>query len=62
MRAGMYRVMAIGAFVAAVQAIGMAQQTQGTPTPDMAAAMARAKQFTQPGPNHKVLERFIGSW
>jgi hypothetical protein len=29
---------------------------------DMAAMMARARQFTQPGENHKLLERFLGDW
>jgi hypothetical protein len=29
---------------------------------DMAAAMAKAKRFTQPGDAHKVLERFVGKW
>ena len=29
---------------------------------DMAAMMAKAAKFTQPGPNHEVLKRFLGSW
>ena len=29
---------------------------------EMAAAMAKAKRFTQPGDAHKVLERFVGKW
>jgi hypothetical protein len=29
---------------------------------DMAAMMAKAKRFTQPGDAHKVLERFVGRW
>jgi hypothetical protein len=29
---------------------------------DMAAMMAKAAQYTQPGPNHAVLEKFIGEW
>jgi hypothetical protein len=29
---------------------------------DMAAMMAKAKQFTQPGEHHKELERFVGRW
>ena len=29
---------------------------------DMAAMMAKAKRFTQPGDAHKVLERFVGKW
>ncbi len=37
-------------------------RAQQSPQAEIAAAMAKAKQFTQPGPNHKVLERFIGAW
>ena len=29
---------------------------------EMAAAMAKAKRFTQPGDPHKLLERFVGKW
>lgn len=29
---------------------------------DMAAMMARAKQFTTPGPEHEWLKRFLGEW
>jgi hypothetical protein len=29
---------------------------------DMAAMMSKAKRFTQPGPHHKALERFLGKW
>ncbi len=32
------------------------------PDADMKAAMERVKGFTDPGPNHKVLERFLGKW
>jgi hypothetical protein len=28
----------------------------------MAEMMAKARKWTQPGPNHKVLERFLGKW
>lgn len=39
------------------------QEGQGQPQPaDMAAMMEKARQFTEPGPNHKILERFIGKW
>lgn len=31
-------------------------------SPEMQAAMAKAKKFTQPGENHKQLERFVGKW
>lgn len=29
---------------------------------EYAALMAKAKQFTEPGPNHAALERFVGKW
>jgi hypothetical protein len=29
---------------------------------DMAAMMAKAKRFIEPGKNHKLLERFLGKW
>jgi hypothetical protein len=29
---------------------------------DMAAMMAKAQQYMQPGPHHKELERFLGKW
>lgn len=29
---------------------------------DMAAAMAQAAKYTQPGPNHAALQRFVGTW
>ena len=29
---------------------------------DMAAMMERARRYTEPGPKHEVLERFIGTW
>ncbi len=29
---------------------------------DMAAMMAKAAKFTQPGPNHEFLKRFLGKW
>lgn len=33
------------------------------PSPqEIEAMMAKAKGFTQPGPNHKHLERFVGTW
>ncbi len=36
---------------------------QDPPTPgDMAAMMEKAKRFTQPGPHHEVLKRFLGKW
>jgi hypothetical protein len=38
-----------------------AAQQQPTQS-EMAAAMAKAKRFTQPGEAHKVLDRFVGKW
>jgi hypothetical protein len=54
---------------AAVEAQGQSQG-QGQPQPgkppagmaDMAALMAKARRFTQPGEAHKMLERFLGKW
>ena len=31
-------------------------------TAEMAAMMEKARAFTQPGENHKLLERFLGTW
>ena len=39
---------------------GHAQQQD--PSAAMKAAMEKAKRFTEPGPAHKVLERFLGKW
>jgi hypothetical protein len=52
------------ALVTAVAVAGAhaAQQSQTPAAPDMAAAMAKAKRFTQPGDAHKVLDRFLGRW
>ncbi|GJM26942.1 MAG: hypothetical protein DHS20C16_33570 [Phycisphaerae bacterium] len=39
------------------------KQPAATPPPaDMMAAMEKVKHFTEPGPNHKILERFLGTW
>jgi hypothetical protein len=46
------------------------EQSQGQPQPgkqpagtaELAAAMAKARRFTQPGEAHKTLERFLGKW
>ncbi len=35
--------------------------TQPSPD-DMKAAMEKVKQITEPGPHHKVLDRFLGKW
>ena len=32
------------------------------PQSDMAAMMAKAKEFVTPGPEHELLERFVGKW
>ncbi len=47
-----------GALVA-VTFLSIPQQDQGA---DMKAMMEKAKKFTQPGENHKILEHFIGQW
>lgn len=44
---------------------GQAQPQPGAQPPgtaEMAAAMAKARRFTQPGAAHKTLERFLGKW
>jgi hypothetical protein len=45
--------------------VGVWAQQPGAvqPSPaDIAAMIQKAKEFTQPGPNHKLLERFLGRW
>jgi hypothetical protein len=49
-----------GTTIAAGSLTAAAQQ-QPTQS-EMAAAMAKAKRFTQPGEAHKVLDRFVGKW
>ena len=39
-----------------------ARQDPKQAPPDMAAMLAKAKRFTEPGANHKHLERFLGKW
>jgi hypothetical protein len=39
-----------------------AQQPAAPSPADMAAMMEKAKKFTQPGPEHTALERFVGKW
>jgi hypothetical protein len=62
------RIAGIMISTAAVLAIAAASLTaregeQSQPSQsDMAAMMAKAKRFTQPGEAHKVLERFLGKW
>jgi hypothetical protein len=56
MRRAVISVVLLGSVAAAA-----GQQSQ-PPAPDMAAMMAKAKRFTQPGDAHKVLERFLGRW
>ena len=41
--------------------LGCAQEASPTPQ-DMAAMLAKAKEFTQPGKMHEVLNRLIGDW
>lgn len=50
--------MAVAATVLLSTPVPAASQSQS----EMAAAMAKAKRFTQPGDAHKVLERFVGRW
>jgi hypothetical protein len=46
-----------------IPAAGALQQTeQPQAKNDMAAMMAKARRFTAPGKNHKLLERFLGKW
>jgi hypothetical protein len=47
----------------AILALSVPAAARQDPSPaDIKAAMEKAKRFTQPGPSHKVLERFIGTW
>ena len=39
-----------------------AQEKKDAQQVDMAAAMEQARKYTTPGPNHKFLERFLGTW
>jgi hypothetical protein len=57
----------VGISVAATRGVA---EAQGQPQPgkqpartaELAAAMAKARRFTQPGEAHKTLERFLGKW
>ncbi len=40
---------------------GFAQEA-GTPPIDMAAMMAQAQKYTNPGPHHEQLKRWLGEW
>lgn len=56
-----------GAAATLVLAAAVSSPAQETPPAppspaDIAAMMEKAKGFTQPGPAHKVLERFLGKW
>lgn len=53
-------VFAATALCAAVYATSIAREP--APKQDMAAAMAKAKQFTEVGAMHAKLERFVGKW
>ncbi|HNO77563.1 MAG TPA: DUF1579 family protein [Phycisphaerae bacterium] len=52
----------LGALTISLTADEGEQPTATPPPSDMAAMMAKAKKYTEPGPNHKVLERFLGKW
>lgn len=54
-------VLLIGALCAALTTSPDLQDRQD-PVQDMAAMMAQAEKYTQPGENHKLLERFLGEW
>jgi uncharacterized protein DUF1579 len=51
---------AVAAAMVASPLTAAAQQQPGQS--EMAAAMAKAKRFTQPGEAHKMLDRFLGTW
>ena len=42
--------------------VARAQQKQAPGAEELAAAMAKARRFTQPGEHHKALARFVGKW
>ncbi len=65
---GMIIIGFVGA-AALLPAVGLTQQDDPkkkaepkSPAADMAAMMEKAKRFTEPGKNHKTLERFLGKW
>ncbi|MBM3459614.1 MAG: DUF1579 domain-containing protein [Armatimonadetes bacterium] len=45
-----------------VPAVTARSQEKANAERELAAALEKAKQYTEPGPNHKVLERFVGDW
>lgn len=56
-------VLRVGAAVlAATFAVVFAGGAAAEPQVDIQAQVAKAKQFTTPGDNHKKLERFLGEW
>ena len=60
MRRDVLRVLGVTAALAV--AAGPAAGQQAPSQSEMAAMMAKAKRFTQPGDAHKQLERFLGKW
>ena len=54
---------AAGAVCASLLVSAIAAPASQDPKPaDMAAMMAKAKRFTQPGEHHQALARFLGKW
>ena len=57
--------LAFGLVAAAVPIVESRAPQDPQPVPnaaDMAEMMARMKRFTQPGPQHEALNRFLGTW
>jgi Protein of unknown function (DUF1579) len=52
----------VAASLALVMDHSPAQEPKDQLKVDMAAMMAKARKYTQPGRNHEILERFIGKW
>lgn len=51
-----------GAAAISLLSMAFAPQPAAAAPQDPQDAMKQAAKFTRPGPNHKVLERFLGSW
>jgi hypothetical protein len=56
------RTPAVALLVASLSLAPSALAQQNPEKVDMAAMMAKAKKYTQPGEEHKLLHRFLGSW
>ena len=53
---------ALAGFGAAVVPHSPAGQDPQDPQKQMAEMMAKAKRYTQPGPHHELLHKFLGTW